>query len=138
MKKILFLFIATNVAACSTVPVSVNNARLIPSERIYQPTYFTKKSDDQAKVTITRDKGFAGSGCSHDIYANNVKMFSIRAGEIANIYLKPDDYIFRLETGRGVCPNIVISEDVILKPKMNVEYRILLPSDMDLRLTRMK
>ena len=138
MSKLLFLLIAASVTACSTVPVSVNNARLIPSERIYQPAYFTRSSDDQAKVTITRDKGFAGAGCSHDIYANNVKMFSIRAGEIANIYLKPNDYIFRLETGVGLCPNIAISEDITLKPKMNVEYRILLPSDINLRLTRMK
>ncbi|USA55112.1 DUF2846 domain-containing protein [Acinetobacter sp. C32I] len=107
-------------------------------DRIYNSEYFSKQSQDQAKVTFLRDKGFTGGGCSHDIYVNNTKVFSIRPNEKGVIYLKPDYYIFRLETGGGLCPNIATSQETTLKPNAEAEYRILLPSDMNLRLTRIK
>ena len=73
-----------------------------------------------------------------ELYANNEKIFSILSNEKAVIFLKPDYYIFRLETGGGMCPNIATSQETELKPNAEAEYRILLPSDMNLRLTRIK
>ncbi|WP_215902706.1 MULTISPECIES: DUF2846 domain-containing protein, partial [unclassified Acinetobacter] len=107
-------------------------------ERVYNQNYLKKHTPEQAKVTFLRDKGFLGSGCTHDIYVNNEKVFSIRSNEIATIYLEPKYYIFRLETGAGMCPNIATSQETEVKPGAEIEYRILLPSDFNLRLTRMK
>lgn len=46
--------------------------------------------------------------------------------------------LFRLETGGGMCPNIATSQETEVKSGAEIEYRILLPSDFNLRLTRMK
>lgn len=138
MKKIFFLGLVLSLTGCSTAPVVSNNAKSVPNERIYNQKYLKKQTPEQAKVTFLRDKGFLGSGCTHDIYVNNEKVFSIRSNEIATIYLEPKYYIFRLETGAGMCPNIATSQETEVKPGAEIEYRILLPSDFNLRLTRMK
>ncbi|AZC09826.1 hypothetical protein DKE47_010685 [Acinetobacter nosocomialis] len=138
MKKIIFLGLVLSLIGCSTSPVVSNTAKPIPNERVYNQNYLKKHTPEQAKVTFLRDKGFLGSGCNHDIYVNNEKVFSIRSNEIATIYLEPKYYIFRLETGAGMCPNIATSQETEVKPGAEIEYRILLPSDFNLRLTRMK
>jgi len=138
MKKIFFLGLVLSLTGCSTTPVVSNIAKSVPNERIYNQKYLKKQAPEQAKVTFLRDKGFLGSGCTHDIYVNNEKVFSIRSNEIATIYLEPKYYIFRLETGVGMCPNIATSQETEVKPGAEIEYRILLPSDFNLRLTRMK
>ncbi|WP_347454063.1 hypothetical protein [Acinetobacter thermotolerans] len=139
MKKILTIASAClYLMGCSTAPINDKSVGSIPKDRIYQQDYFYKQSADQASVTFTRDKGFLGSGCSHVLYVNNIKVFSIRSHEKATIYLPPDFYIFRLETGGGMCPDVAISQDAQLKPGTEAEYRILLPSDFSLRLTRIK
>ena len=141
MKKLLIAGVfgfGLVLSGCSTIPVTADVAKPVPDNRIHAQSYFNKQSPDQARVTFLRDKGFTGSGCSHDIYANNEKIFSIRSNEKAVIFLKPDYYIFRLETGGGMCPNIATSQETELKPNAEAEYRILLPSDMNLRLTRIK
>ena len=140
MKKLFILgvFGGLIMSGCSTVPITSEFAKPVPSERIYEQKYFSEQEPDQAKVTFLRDNGFTGGGCSHDIYANNIKIFSIRPNEKAVVYLKPDYYIFRLETGGGLCPNIATSQETDLKPNADAEYRILLPSDFNLRLTRIK
>ncbi|MBU0383682.1 DUF2846 domain-containing protein [Acinetobacter baumannii] len=138
MKKIIFLGLVLSLIGCSTSPVVSNTAKPIPNERVYNQNYLKKHTPEQAKVTFLRDKGFLGSGCTHDIYVNNEKVFSIRSNEIATIYLEPKYYIFRLETGAGMCPNIATSQETEVKPGAEIEYRILLPSDFNLRLNRMK
>jgi len=139
MKKLIFMGILSILfTGCSTSPVNSNQTAMIPESRMLDSGYFKRKSEDQTKVTFLRDKGFLGSACTHDIYANNIKIFSIRSNEKAVIYLKPDYYIFRLETGGGMCPNIATSQEAEMKPNAEVEYRILVPSDFNLRLTRIK
>ncbi len=89
-------------------------------------------------MTFLRDSGFLGSGCSHDLYVNNRKAFAIRAGEGISLALEPGEYLFRLETGGGACPNVAISEDATLKRGDARVYRVLIPSDITLRMTRIQ
>ena len=111
MKKIIFFGLVLGLIGCSTAPVGSNTAKPVPNERVYDQNYLKKHTPEQAKVTFSRDKGFLGSGCTHDMYVNNEKVFSIRSNEIATIYLEPKYYIFRLETGGGMCPNIATSQE---------------------------
>lgn len=139
MKNLLIAGVVSLVlAGCSTTPVNPQSAASVPGERIYKHEYFSQQGSGSARVTFLRDKGFLGGGCSHDMYVNNIKAFSIRPNEKAVIHLEPDYYIFRLETGGGLCPNIATSQEAELKPNADAEYRILLPSDTSLRLTRIK
>lgn len=128
------------LVGCSTTPVNEQTADPVPASRIYQPSLVKKGEADRmnSTVTFTRDSGYFGSGCSHDMYINNVKAFSIRQGEIIRVSLVPGSYFFRLETGAGICPNIATSQSTELKPGAEEAYRILLPSDGNLRLTRVR
>jgi hypothetical protein len=125
------------LSACSTTPVTEQTATPVPQERIYAPALVaTSVSSQKAHVSFFRDSGLFGSGCSHDIYVNNVKAFAIRQGEYIHLTLDPGPYFFRLETGGGLCPNVATSQNTVLKEGAREVYRVLLPSDGSLRLTR--
>lgn len=129
------------LAGCSTSPVTEATAKPVPAERIYKPSMTESQEggpSSSASVTFLRDSGYYGSACSHDMFVNNVKAFSIRQGEFIRLNLPAGSYFFRLETGGGMCPNIATSQSTDLKPGASESYRILLPSDGSLRLTRIK
>lgn len=128
------------MAGCSTSPVTEQTAKTIPADRVYQPEMLATpgSSKETATVAFLRDSGYYGSGCSHDMFVNNVKAFSIRQGEFVRLALPAGSYFFRLETGGGLCPNIATSQSSELKQGAHEAYRILLPSDGNLRLTRIQ
>jgi len=126
-------------SACSTTPVTQQSAAPVPADRIYQKSYVGVASGtDQATVVFLRDSGFLGGGCSHDLYIDNVKVFAIRQGEQITTHVPAGQHFFRLETGGGLCPNIAASQETTIAPGARQTYRILLPSDGSLRLTRIE
>lgn len=139
MKHWMFVGLAAlALSGCSTAPVSEQSAKPIPAERVYAPDLLRRSSTGGAEVVFLRDTGLFGSGCSHDLYVNNRKAFSIRQGEGITLSLPAGAYFFRLETGGGLCPNVATSQDASVKPGAKLGYRILLPSDGSLRLTRIR
>ncbi|MBB2495952.1 hypothetical protein [Aquipseudomonas ullengensis] len=139
LQKLLGLIAVALVSACSTAPVTEQTAVPVPSERIYQPSYFgTASNVAGATVVFLRDSGLFGAGCSHNIYVDNIKVFSIRNGEQAVIHVPAGQHFYRLETGVGPCPNIATSQESSISGGAKQVYRILLPSDGSLRLTRVE
>lgn len=132
---LLFLSAAC-AAGCSTVPVAEGQAKAVPADRIYAPQFLEATSERSAAVVIARDKGFSGYGCSHDILVNNEKVLALRQAETATLHLVPGAYFIKLETGGGLCPNISTSQNLTLAAGERQAYRVLLPSDGSLRLTR--
>jgi len=140
MRILMGALVVALLAGCSTSPVTEQTAKTIPADRVYQPEMVATSANAQEAATVVflRDAGVFGSGCSHDMFVNNVKVFSIRQGEFIRLSLTAGSYFFRLETGGGICPNIATSENTELKPGGHEAYRILLPSDGNLRLTRIQ
>jgi hypothetical protein len=141
MRLVIGAIVVAVLAGCSTSPVTEQTAKSIPADRVYQPAMVAAgdaESQASATVTFLRDSGYFGAGCSHDMFVNNVKVFAIRQGEFIRLALPAGAYFFRLETGGGLCPNIATSQNSDLKPGASESYRILLPSDGSLRLTRIK
>ncbi|HWG88185.1 MAG TPA: hypothetical protein VN679_10420 [Candidatus Acidoferrales bacterium] len=127
------------VSACSTTPVSRQTAAIVPLDRIYQPSYVgSAASPTDATVLFLRDAGFSGAGCSHDMFVDNIKVFAIRPAEQITIHVPAGQHFFRLETGGGLCPNIAASQQTTIAAGEHQVFRILLPSDGSLRLTRME
>lgn len=127
------------LVGCSTSQVTEETASPIPSDRVYAAKFAKAEgSEGRAEVVFLRDSGMFGSGCTHDVYVNNTKAFAIRSGEFIRLKLEPWAYFFRLETGSGLCPDIATSQDAELKAGSKIAYRILLPSDGSLRLTRIR
>lgn len=134
-----FVLATVALAGCSTTPVSTATASYVPGSRIYQPSYVGAAANSaNGTVVFLRDAGFSGSGCSHDMYIDNVKIFAIRHGEQITVHLPAGHHFFRLETGGGLCPNIAASQETTLNAGQREVWRILLPSDGSLRLTRLQ
>lgn len=140
IQRVLIGIVAiVTISACSTTPVTQQSATQVPSERIYQPGHIGAASiTSDATVIFLRDSGFSGGGCSHDLYVDNVKVFAIRQGEQITIHVPAGQRVFRLETGGGLCPNISTSQETTIAAGARQTYRILLPSDGSLRLTRIE
>ena len=136
MNKYALLLCCLVVSACSTTPVTEQTAKPVPRDRIYAPALvYNAALPTKSRVSFFRDSGFFGSGCTHEIFVNNIKAFAIEKSEYIHLSLDPGAYFFRLETGE-ICPNIATSQNTILKEGGREVYRILLPSDGSLRLTR--
>ncbi|MBA0293900.1 hypothetical protein D7Y47_07015 [Stenotrophomonas maltophilia] len=105
---------------------------------MYASEYLQAAPDRTASIYIARDKGYFGSGCSHDILLNNHKVLALRQGEAATLHVIPGAYFLKLETGGGLCPNVSTSQNLSLENGESQSYRVLLPSDGSLRLTREK
>lgn len=124
------------LAGCSTVPVADGQGKAVPPDRVYAPEYLQPTQDRTATIYVARDKGYFGSGCSHDILLNNQKVLALRQGEAATLHVLPGAYFLKLETGGGLCANISTSQNLTLGQGERQAYRVLLPSDGNLRLTR--
>lgn len=135
----LIVLLSLSLAACSTTPVTQQSAMPVPADRIYAASYVVGNEPAKgATVSFARDSGFLGGGCSHDLYVNNAKVFAIRPGELITLNLSPGPYFFRLETGGGLCPNVATSQNTNLPQGGREVYRILIPSDGMLRMTRVE
>lgn len=130
------VLVASAVSACSTVPVTDTTARAVPADRIYENAYLSPSPERTATIYVARDKGFLGSGCSHDISLNNVKIIALRQSEAATLYVAPGSYFLKLSTGGGLCANISTSQNLTLAAGDRQSYRSTTPSDGNLRLTR--
>lgn len=140
MNRWITLFpVVACVAACSTTPVNEQSAKPVPPERIYAPALVAgPNTQGRARVSFFRDSGLLGSGCTHDVYVNNVKAVAMRQAEFVYLALEPGQYFFRLETGAGLCPDVTTSQSTVLKEGAREVYRLLVPSDFGLRLTRVE
>lgn len=136
--RLLAYACAVLLAGCSTVPVADGQGKAVPTDRIYASEYLQASPDRTASIYIARDKGYFGSGCSHDILLNNHKVLALRQGEAATLHVIPGAYFLKLETGGGLCPNVSTSQNLSLENGESQSYRVLLPSDGSLRLTREK
>lgn len=139
MTKIFCVMVIIAIASgCSTTPITEQEGRPVPSERIYSPEYTSQDIGRTATVSIFRDEGFLGGGCTHEVLVNGHKVFAIKPAEYITLHLIPGQYFFGLETGEGLCPNVSTSQGTILADGAREVYRILIPSDGTLRLTRVK
>src|SRR5262249_28336362 len=126
------------LAACSTTPIDRATAQQVPPDHIYAAALVGTAGGAEGDVLFLRDEGFVGRGCSHDIFVDNRKAFAIRAGEKITLHVPAGLHVFRLETGAGLCPNIAMSQETTVGIGAHQVFRILLPSDGSLRLTRVE
>ena len=98
MRLAIATIAALIAAGCSTTPATVESARPVPADRIFETT------SGESSVTFLRDSGGYGAACTHTVYVNNVRTFAMRSNESHMIRVPAGDYVFRLDTGGGLCP----------------------------------
>jgi hypothetical protein len=137
--QISLLVLVISVAGCSTTQVSEQTAAAVPSERIYVPNFIGPASTPaHGSILFLRDAGFGGAGCTHDIYVDTVKVLGLRHGEQATIHVPTGRHFIRLVVSTPICPDITTSQETEIMSGVRQVYRILLPADGNLRLTRVE
>ncbi len=78
LRHVLFPVIAaTLLSACATKPISSSDAIQAPANRVY----VSAATGDTYQIRITRDAGFAGSGCPARIYLDGKDAADLEAAE---------------------------------------------------------
>lgn len=135
MKKYLFLCISLLVG-CSTTPVTEDTGSFVTKDRIYIHSLLTPEQGKEA-ITVFRDSGISGSACNYDLSIDNQKIATLKSGEFIKFYAPYGEHIIKVSVS-GLCPDIEITDTIQLKENKEAKYRILLPSDGSLRLSRIQ
>lgn len=91
--RCLFIAPAVLIAGCATRPISNAKAVDVPSDRIIDSTYLRPVSK-AGRITIKRDRGLLGMGCSSRIFVNTQPVADIRTSERIVLYLPAGNYVF--------------------------------------------
>lgn len=129
MKKVLLVGVVLSVlCGCATTPVSINDAKQIPAERLV--AFQTQDANKTAILTIIRDEGFIGSGCYYGLWINQTLAARVDVAESAKFYVEPGEILLRIgrdPQGKGLC---AINQDnwtqreTIIKPGDRKTFRM--------------
>jgi hypothetical protein len=88
-------------AGCATSPVASSDAKLVSGERLLDRTYLEDRPGT-GRVTLKRDSGFLGGGCTTRVFVNAKPIADLRTSEKVVLHLPPGDYVFSTQ-GTGMC-----------------------------------
>lgn len=129
MKKISALgFLVLLATGCSSTAVAPGTAKAVSAGRLYDASYLDSSPDRSAAINVTRDKGFAGGGCSFDILIDNQKVVALKPGESVSMHVVPGTYFLKLEAGGGLCQNVSTFQNLTVAAGDVLAYRIAWPA----------
>ncbi|EDC1951706.1 hypothetical protein BH253_18445 [Salmonella enterica subsp. enterica serovar Newport] len=102
MKHVLLPLITIPVlllSACSSLPVSVADAKPAPQARV-----FKYQTSAPTTLVVMRDKGMIGAGCDASIFINGETVAKLETGEKATFHLDAGQWIVGASLeGAGLC-----------------------------------
>lgn len=105
MKKIsslpILLLMASALTGCATKPVSTAETVHVPRDRILAPELL-QQADGRGAVTVKRDSGLGGSGCSARLFVDAKPAADLRPSERVVLYLPAGDHILSAQPN-GLC-----------------------------------
>lgn len=124
------------LSGCSTTPITEDTGSFVTKERIYLHSLLTPEKGKES-ITVFRDSGIFGFACNHDLFIDNQKIATLKSREFIRFYSPYSEHIIKVSVS-GLCPDIEMTDTIQLKENKEVKYRILLPSDGSLRLSRIQ
>jgi hypothetical protein len=105
MTKLLSaLVLSACLAACASSPVPDKDTTPVPSDRVFAPQ--AKSSDDQVKITVTRDSAFVGAGCDVGLKLDGKLVAALGTSEQISFYISPGPHTLVITGyGHGLCTN---------------------------------
>lgn len=116
------LFTMLSATGCATQPISNSAAVNVPSERVIDSKYL-QPMPGTGQVTVKRDSGFGGSGCSSRIFVNAKPVADIETSEKVVLYLPPADYIFSA-WAKGMCGGSMSEVRSAVKVGDDLSFRV--------------
>ena len=123
---ILCSAIVLSASGCMTKPPRADQLRQPPAERLLT---HQSVSDGDSSIVVTRDVGYAGSGCYAAVFIDGVVAAKLGTGERAHFYVPSGDHVLGTwSTGAALCGYREGKDrkevSVSLKPGDNRRFRI--------------
>ncbi len=122
LKLIPFIIFSSCLIGCAIKPVSTDNAKSVPPERIIDSQYFSP-DERKVQVVIKRDQGHVGSACKTKVLINGVSVASLKMSEKMVVYLTAEKHILS-SLPQGVCGGGIAELEMDLSGKRNATFRI--------------
>ncbi|MDO6815339.1 hypothetical protein [Cobetia amphilecti] len=109
------------LTGCATQAITAEDAIPAPAERLY--LYQSAPLSNHGKLTVTRDSGFAGSGCGVVISINGKPAAKLNQGETSSFTLPSGRVIIGASANRGICSTgLKEAKDTIIEDE-EIRYR---------------
>lgn len=123
MKRLILIFgMVTTVLGCAIRPVSNEEAKAVPTERILDQSFFSEDSN-KVLVIIKRDQGHVGSACKTQILVDGHDIAILKMSEKIKVYLTPEQHILS-SIPKGVCGGGIAELQIDLSSKKASTYRV--------------
>ena len=94
MKYIIAVMMLISLFGCDTKITPIDERVELPDDRIY--AYAEKTEIRNASLIVTRDKGFAGSGCKVVLYINTKLAGRFNPGETKQFYVESGEVLIKV------------------------------------------
>lgn len=128
--KTFLLLSISLLNSCATTPVSNNDAKTVPAERIISKSAHVKNLGE-ATLIVKRDTGFTGSGCNIVVYLDGKAIAELDTGEKVTFYAQPGDHILSAKQ-TSICVAGLKEVDITLKENDKKTYRIGFGGNVDM------
>jgi hypothetical protein len=122
MKNLFVAVLFVALCGCATRPISNSEAKPVPLNRVLNTSYSTS-SVNTTKVTVKRDSGISGSGCSTKIFLNAAPIAELDCGEKIELHLLAGEYILSAWPN-GVCGGGMSESKLTLVQDKEQSYRV--------------
>ena len=122
MRLLFSIFTVSMLVGCASSPTNFSNAKPVKEKNILN-SYYSVRFDDYSKITIKRDSGFTGSGCSSRVYVDGNKLADLDVSEFFSFYLPSGNHIISSHPN-GLCGGGLYEVGITVDKNENLNYRI--------------
>lgn len=119
MKRLLCVIpFVVLIAGCASTAVPLNEAKTVQPKSHAEQT-----AEDSVKVTVVRDTGFFGAGCTFRFYYKDQLVAALETGEKTTFYLPPGEYPLhgdscnKYSDESSVFLNVKQGDDVVIRSR---------------------
>ena len=116
------LFAIFSLFGCATKPIPNELAKPIPINQIKNKEFLIKKPNT-GMVTIKRDSGFTGSGCSSGVFVDGKKIADLKVSEKIVLFLPVGEHIISAWPN-GICGGGMSEVKTNVKNNSSSNFRI--------------
>jgi hypothetical protein len=121
--KVLCVIAVIALAGCASLDHRDLPSRQVVSSRVFVPLTGPASSPEVASLTLVRDSGLFGGGCSSQLYVDDTMVVQLEQGEQVSLPLGAGQHQLSLRTS-GACMPVTQDVQTSASAGQNLAYRI--------------
>lgn len=115
--------LSMGITGCASTPVSNQEAKSVPEQRVLDHSLSKKAGDGSGEVIIKRDSGFGGSACLTQIFMDGKILAEIDTAEKFIFYPPTGEHVFSAWP-KGICGGGIVEIPGVVKKDGVLIYRV--------------